>query len=83
MIKTYIMGTACLAQGSAREVETLGHVCMYKANWFPQLQGLPKQASCPSTGRWKEKVRSQLEIHELEPELKLGVHELQEGPSHS
>lgn len=69
------METACISQGSAREAEAVGHVCAYKKNCLTQLWELSKQALSPQD-RQEGKGTSQLEIHELELELKLGVQQL-------
>lgn len=51
------------------------YVCT-KRTGFYNCRGRPSKPDACQTGGGKEKVRSHLGIHELEPELKLGVSEL-------
>lgn len=70
MAKTKIMEIPYICQGLAKEVELVGYVCIYEENCLSQLWGLSKETPSPQN-RQSGKIINQLEIHELELELKL------------
>lgn len=64
------MEIACICQCLAKEAELVGYVCIYEENCLSLLWGLSKKTPSPQD-RQSGKIINQLEIHELELELKL------------